>query len=85
MANLYSLLRSFLGEIIVYFCPQIAFSMTNIGDFFVEQNICVFYRGPGVLDLEHNPEHDCVPPGQAEHVPITTDHNVILAIYSISN
>ena len=59
--------------------------MTNIGKFLVEQDICVFYRGPGVLDLGHVPENDSVPPGQAEHVPITTDHDVILAIYSISN
>ena len=51
----------------------------------VEQDICVFYRGPGILDLEHTPDHDGIPPGQAEHVPITTDHDVILTIYSISN
>ena len=83
--NLCPLLQSFLGEIIIYFCPRIAFSMTNIGEFLVEQDICVFYRGPGVLDLEHAPEDDGVPPGQEQHVPITTDHDVILAIYSISN
>ena len=59
--------------------------MTNIGNFLVEQDICIFYRGPGVLDLEHAPEHDGVPLGPAEYVPITTDIDVILAIYSISN
>ena len=55
--------------------------MMNIGEFLVEHDICIFYRGPGILDLEYAPDHD----SQEEHVPITTDHNVILTIYSISN
>ena len=35
--NLFPFLRSFLGEIIIYFCPRIEFSLTNFGKFLVEQ------------------------------------------------